>query len=313
MRAGAAMAALSTFALTLALTTHATADATRDADRLFDEGKQLMDRGIVAGACAKFEASLQIQAGIGVRLWLADCYETMGRTATAQRQFRIAADEARRAGDKRELVATRRAEQLEPRTVKIILSVRNPTPDERIDVDGVPVDPAARGSSVSVDPGRHLVAATANGRDPWELSFDAHSAERPLNVVVPELVASSPVAPSVPSPTPLPRREAGPLITQRTTAIIVAGVGAAGLAAGGVLALLAVGDKNDSARGCGATCTPEAHAEGERALHEANAATVAFLAGGALIGVGGVLYLTAKTPRVTVTASSRGIAVHGAF
>src|SRR5262245_60261131 len=88
-------------ALVLALSSApAAADAQRDADRLFEEGKQLFDKGSFAAACSRFEASLALQPGIGARLWLADCYESLGRTASAQRQFRVAAEEAQKTGDK---------------------------------------------------------------------------------------------------------------------------------------------------------------------------------------------------------------------
>ena len=55
--------------LAVALPVTAAADITGDANRLFEEGKELMDRGNFLAACARFEASLGLAEGIGARLW----------------------------------------------------------------------------------------------------------------------------------------------------------------------------------------------------------------------------------------------------
>jgi hypothetical protein len=64
-----------------------------------------------------------------------------------------------------------------------------------------------------------------------------------------------------------------------------------------VLSLFALGDKSAEAQGCSATaCTSQsARDRGERALHEANAATVGFVAGAVLLGAGAVLFFTSRS------------------
>jgi hypothetical protein len=293
----------------------ATPDATREADVLFREGTELMARGELASACARFEASLRLETGIGTRLWLAECYEDQGRTASAQREFHVAAQEAHRAHDKREAVAQSHADLLEPRIVKIVVSVQAAAPDERVVVDGIPAESDARERIVPVDPGRHLVSASASGRVPWELAFDAVSPQYPVAVVVPELPLTSvptKAAPLPPTPPPVSDRRGG-LPAGRIAGIVVSGIGVAGILSGGALALFAIRDRSDYVGGCQATCPPAAHDGLDRALHEANAATASFIVGGALLATGGVLFFTSPSPRLSVTASLGTLDVGGVF
>src|SRR5688572_18113756 len=46
-----------------------------EARKLFKEGRSLAAEGRHAEACPKFEQSLQLEAGVGTRFNLADCYE----------------------------------------------------------------------------------------------------------------------------------------------------------------------------------------------------------------------------------------------
>lgn len=59
------------------------ADAPSAADALFAEGRSLIGAGQVAEACAKFEASLALDAALGTRLNLGLCWEQLGRVLDA--------------------------------------------------------------------------------------------------------------------------------------------------------------------------------------------------------------------------------------
>src|SRR5579863_6674110 len=91
-----------------------TKDELARADALFNAGKALTDAGQFADACAKYAESKRLAPGIGVTLYLADCYEHIGRTASAWTEFRSAEGLARERGDKRSEVARTHAQQLEP-------------------------------------------------------------------------------------------------------------------------------------------------------------------------------------------------------
>src|SRR5258708_30645710 len=71
------------------------------AEVLFREGTQLMASQKFDVACPKLEESQRLAPGIGVALHLGECYEHVGRTASAQAQFRPAEAVARARADGR--------------------------------------------------------------------------------------------------------------------------------------------------------------------------------------------------------------------
>ena len=73
------------------------APATR-AESLFAQGKQALESNDFAHACPLLQESYGIDAAVGTLLALAVCHEGVGRTATAWREFRTAADGAAREG-----------------------------------------------------------------------------------------------------------------------------------------------------------------------------------------------------------------------
>src|SRR5271156_3731975 len=60
------------------------------ADALFNAGRSLLDAGEYADACPKFAESQKLAPGLGVTLYLADCYERLGRTHSALMEFKRA-------------------------------------------------------------------------------------------------------------------------------------------------------------------------------------------------------------------------------
>src|SRR3954466_14533076 len=89
------------------------------AESLFDEGKKLASEHKYAEACPKFSESLRLDSGVGTMLYLADCYEKVGQTASAWGQFREAAAIAKRQNDAREKIARERAARLEPKLSRL--------------------------------------------------------------------------------------------------------------------------------------------------------------------------------------------------
>jgi hypothetical protein len=70
------------------------------AEVLFRSGTQLMDRRQFLEACEKFDASDRLDPALGTRLWLADCYDRAGKTASAWALFVEVADRAERGADR---------------------------------------------------------------------------------------------------------------------------------------------------------------------------------------------------------------------
>ena len=62
------------------LTAHAqTAENKAAAEALFDEGRALMDKGDIGGACREFEESDRLDPAPGTLLNLAGCYDGLGQ------------------------------------------------------------------------------------------------------------------------------------------------------------------------------------------------------------------------------------------
>src|ERR1700682_1070652 len=93
------------------------------ADTLFNAGKALTDAGQYGDACAKFAESKRLAPGLGVTLYLADCYEHVGRNASAWTEFLSAEGLARERNDKRAEVARGRAQGLEPKLNRLTIAV----------------------------------------------------------------------------------------------------------------------------------------------------------------------------------------------
>src|SRR5436189_3072489 len=96
---------------------------------LFAEGRKLVDAGNYAAACPKFEDSFRLDPGVGTNFNLADCFERIGRTASAWARFLDVAAATKAAGQvERERVARWRAAALERRLTRMIVEVSSPAP-----------------------------------------------------------------------------------------------------------------------------------------------------------------------------------------
>src|SRR5688500_15355432 len=139
------------------------------AEALFQRGQKLLSEQRIAEACAEFEASQEIDAGIGTLLYLGDCYEQLGRTASAWASFKEAASLAQARSDERERVASIRASALEPRLTRLALRVPEADRVEglTIRVAGAPIPRASWGIGLPVDPGWQRVEAMAPGHESW--------------------------------------------------------------------------------------------------------------------------------------------------
>lgn len=219
------------------------------ADALFEEGRSLMERGMLASACPKLEQSFQLAPRLGTMLNLGSCYEQSGRLARALAVYERAATMARDAGrSDREQAARELSASIERRVAKLLLVVDDRSPGASIEVDGELL--STRGGLVPIDPGAHRVVVRAPDRRPWTTSI-APGPGTTLRLVVPPLEPdSSPRAPLAGSSAP---EGASSL---RTIGIASGlGMAAIGITVGTIFGLRA-GSKNDessphcNARGC---------------------------------------------------------------
>lgn len=282
------------------------------AQTLFDDGKKLMADGKFAEACPKLEESQRLDPTSGTIINLAACYEQQGRLATAWAGFLDAATAANRAGNPvREKEARDRAAALAPRLSKIVISVAGSDKLDGIEVkrNGTLVGKAQWGVAIPADQGSHKVIVSAPGRKTWEKDVVVKGGRDIVTVQVPELEPASPMAtPTLPAPTapaamPGPTTESSPtgperpmtssLSGQKIGALVVGGVGLAGVVVGSIFGLKAFSKHKEAAIYCDPQCHDQTgldvKAEG---MHASNISTVAFVLGGVGLAGGALLWLT---------------------
>jgi hypothetical protein len=264
-------------------------DTKAAANALFDEGKRLIATGDIDHACAKFEASMQLVDQLGVRLNLADCHERQGRTATAWAEFSEAASQAGKRGDPRAAYARQRAEALEPRLTKLMISVpaANRRPALVVRRDNVVVPSEAFGTPLPVDPGSHTISASATGDQTWSTRIDSKLPGEVITVEVPRLIAMR----RIEQPDP-----------QRQRHLLGVGVAAGGIGLVGAAVALGLEARSTWASvgaHCDAThlCDAEGVSINRRARLFGNAGTIAGGLGLAAMIAGTVLYVTAPAAR----------------
>jgi len=256
------------------------------ADLLFNEGQALLNAGKTETACSKFEASEVLENRLGTLLQLGDCYERVGRTASAWHTFLEAEALAQVQKDREhEQEAARRVTALEPRLTRIMLLVpmtsRVPGLSVRLGPNTVP--PSSWGAVIPVDPGVQQVSASAKGYGSWAIEIDAsQGAGQRYRVDVPTL------APAAGSQAAADHGRA-----YRTAGVVTGSFGLAGIGAGAVFSAMSrnANDASTCVRGV-VQCTPSSSNKSAYA----DAATLGYALGGALLATGVTLFVVAPSP-----------------
>ena len=342
MRKGFAIAWTACAVLVPALAHAQSASDQAAAEALFRQARDLMAAGHYAEACPKLAESERLDPSAGTMLNLATCYEKNGQIASAWVTFKGAATAAHQANEPgRAKLARAKVTELEPKlsTLTITVGPAADRPDLVVTRDGEKVGRAVWGTPIPVDPGTHPIEASAPGRKAWLAQAKVEGPGSKTSIEVPPLggdagpvqpagssppaaplpvsplpVSPGPVSPGPVSPGPVSPgapRSSSEGSTQRVLGLVVAGVGVAGIAVGSVFGFVAKGHDNDAGPHCTGT---ECDALGISALSDARSAatvsTLTFIAGGAVLTGGVVLYLVApRAPSATglvVTPGSAG-------
>lgn len=299
---------------------------------LFDQGMKLMEERRFPDACPKFVESLRLDPGIGTQFNLAECYENVGQTASAWTNFlEVAGAAAGASQPERAKVARSRAAALEPRLSRLLIDVDPSARPPGLEVrrDGAIVRSAVWGIAVPIDPGEHLIEASAPGKRPWKDTTDVRGEGAVVTVRVPALPdaprSAAPSASGAPGPPVVAQvvdAPDEPRPWQRPLGLIVAGVGVAGLGMGIAFGLVASARHDDSLAYCPNSedlCSAEGVRMRDEAITAAHASTAAFILGGAAVAGGGILFFTAPSgsagggAAVKVSAGGSGVAVSGRF
>jgi hypothetical protein len=300
---------------------------------LFEDGKRLAAASNFAQACPKFAESQRLDPAAGTLIHLGNCYEKLGKTASAWATFLDAAAAAKQQSraDWAELAAAR-AEALRPKLARLAIVVSERPPGLVVKRDGTVLTDATLGSPFPVDPGSHTVELSAPGRAPVTLSRVvkdgeqatlqapplAHEVAPPPPAGAPPPVASSPAR--APEPEPEPERGGG-----ATLGYVVAGLGVAGLGVGALTGVLAMSKNSESKDLCpteGRCASQAGVAANDSAKTLGTVSTIAFIAGSVGVVAGVTLVLTSGSksrPSATLSMApslapgAGGLLVRGAF
>jgi hypothetical protein len=310
------------------------------AESLFREGKELMGHGDLRAACPKFAESFRQDPATGTLLALAICQERDGKLASAWTSFNAVLGRAQQEGrEDRIKAAKERIAALGPRLARLTVVVAPERPPGlEVKRDGLVLPEVAWGSATPVDPGDHVIEATAPGHEPFRRQITVAREGERLRVEIPSLAAKS--GRPVPSQTagaahPPPSserrgvtqpsgvrrssRDAGDL-EEGMSPLSLAGVGTGvvGLAALGVgtfftMRMLA---RDEDAREAGCSeITRQCPYDGRayEAAHDARKfgdyATGFWVAGGALLAGGVLLYVLGRPSEPSAPAGTVGVAV----
>jgi hypothetical protein len=273
--------------------------------QLFDEAEALFAKEQIAEACPKYAESYRLDPHLGVLILLAECYEKNGQLASAWGSFREAEEIAQKSADARGDQARKRAAALEPRLSYLVIEVPESVRVPGLEVlrDGAPVAAVLWGARAAVDSGTHQIEVRARGHEPWQSSVEVTEEGRTATVQVPEL---TPLRDAPPTPV-AGNASDGSWSTQRTVALVVGGLGLAGVGVGGYFGLSAKATFDDSEPFCGDAdyCTPAGDDLRSRAKSKALVATVATSAGAAALVTAGVLWFTAPKPESSPSRDAR--------
>ncbi len=287
---------------------HADPGADRKAEAMFREGRGLIERGDVAGGCARLEASLRLVRRASTVLNLADCDERQRRltSAIARWQQGIALLPA---SDVRVAVARERLAGVRRRIPRVTLRIDPEVPAAaRVDLDGAPLARGEVEGDHPLDPGRHVIVVTAPGHVEVERAFTLEEGERrPISLEV------GPFEPGAarPQDDPGPSRPGAGL---RAAGWAVGGIGVAGLAVGLVTGALTLDKKHLVDDNCTPTCNDASREAATAGKALSTASTITFVGGAALAATGLVLVLVGGSKgKPTSTTWTGGPVPGGSF
>lgn len=295
------------------------------AQSIFDRALELVKDAKWAEACPMFEESQRLDPALGTQFQLAKCYEGQGRFASAWTQYVEVADAAKTAGQpEKEKAARARADAVAPRVPKLKIDVASGGAGVEVKRDGAVIPKIQWGLGLPVDPGKHLIVATAPGKKSFETSIDITEAQS-ATLSIPALVdLAKPPTETAPPPlstttesasetSAIPSERAG---SRRTVALVLGGVGVVGLGVGVALGVAAKSKQDNVGADCvGDRCDASGIETRKSALRTATTGTIVGGIGLAAGVTGAVLWLTSPSAPKTayVSPTLGGISIQGRF
>jgi hypothetical protein len=259
-------------------------------------GRRYFEQKDCKQAVPQLVESLRHEDNVGARYTIADCSSADGHNAEAWNQYKGAEQLAVKNNDERARSSHENAAALEPKVLKLRLVLPKTVPDFTVKIDGKNVDKqdyTLLETGYAVEPGQaHSIEVTANNRAPWTKGAVQGAAGAELPAIAVDLGA------------PLAPEGADVGSGQRTAGLVVGGVGVVGVALGAVFGIIAMGKKSaytdatkDSklcqATPSGTICDPSVSEKRTAISGPATISTIGFIAGGALLAGGAILFFAA--------------------
>ncbi|RYZ06178.1 MAG: hypothetical protein EOO73_17390 [Myxococcales bacterium] len=305
----------------------ASAAETAAARSLAVDGLKLAQANNCAEAVPKLERAEKLYHSTFVAIRLGECYVSVGKLVEGTELLRRSIREPQSTEPTPALAkALERAQKIvdstKPRIAGLTVKVAT-VQDMVVKIDGAVVPSALVDTEVPTDPGEHNVEVTAPGflRSATRLSIGegekknvsltltrdpnaAAASTTPVAAAAKEPTASAPAPVASPQAvTTPPSVERSP---NRTGAYVAWGVGAAALAAGGVLGVMTMQKHSDLEGDCtDGACPPERQSDLDSAKRLGNFSTIAFGVGAAGAVLGTVLFFTAGPSREERAAGAK--------
>jgi hypothetical protein len=296
-----------------------TAAQVQAARELFQAAEEDEDAKRWADALEKLRRVAAVKLTPGVRYHIALCEEALGQLVAALADYTVAENQARaeNAPDVLKLVGEK-LKSLRARVPRLTIVVPADIADAEVRLDGEPILKAMWGVQIPLDPGEHKIEAKAPGRVAMARTLKMDERDTTLvEVKLPEAPKTQPApatssTPGVgsaraPAPTTAPiattsRPEpAEKPPTESHTGAIVATLGAAALAGGGVFAYVFAGKTHDdNVVACSAQTSPCDDLKHQVQLWDTLALS-AWIGAAALTTVAVVLWTSSPAPSRTPT------------
>jgi hypothetical protein len=277
-----------------------------DAEELFKQGRAALAAKDYETACSRFAASLGIERAVGTLISLAECEEARGHLAGARQHWQEAGDLAEATNDRldRGPLARKKFAELDARVPRIVVHLASSAPrDVTIQRDDVSLGAGVFDVPLPVDPGSHVIAASAPGRETTKYPVTVKESERITVEVAPGGASATPlVAPAEPASNTGIGGGERPVAAhgswQRPAGYVAGGLGIVGVGLGTYFGLQALSKWSSAKNDCGAGCPggSTARAEKNDATTDATISTIGFAVGGVALAGAVVLVVTAPAP-----------------
>jgi hypothetical protein len=221
------------------------------------------------------------------------------------------AESARHAGQvERETVAREHARLLEPALPHVVIDA-DPSYGAQVVLDDRPLGPGAFRTPIPIDPGDHVIRATALGRKPFSEAFVVPTGSGIRTLVLPALAPSRGPVPFLGIARPLPQVPAGLrpwLDARRAWGLVAGGAGLALVGAGAFFGMRAFSDKRTADNECDADLCTELGLNAIGAMRTAEAVSTVSVAAGIMALSGGAYLLLSGKAHTGHQASTWRIA-----